>query len=57
MEAICQGLEDVDVAEVKALNELQPGKEVMARAYNKKVQHKSFMEGDLVWKATLPLKA
>lgn len=54
---MCQGLKDLDVAKLKALNKIQPGKEVMAGAYNKKVKHKSFMEGDLVWKAILPLRA
>ncbi|XP_070672388.1 uncharacterized protein [Malus domestica] len=36
---------------------IQEGKRAVARAYNKKVKLKSFKEGDLVWKAVLPLGA
>ncbi|CAN6570975.1 unnamed protein product [Malus baccata var. baccata] len=36
---------------------IQEGKKVVARAYNKKVKMKSFKEGDLVWKTVLPLGA
>ncbi|CAN6679254.1 unnamed protein product [Malus baccata var. baccata] len=36
---------------------IKEGKRVVARAYNKKVKLKSFKEGDLVWKAVLPLGA
>ncbi|XP_050150629.1 uncharacterized protein LOC126625633 [Malus sylvestris] len=36
---------------------IQEGKKAVARAYNKKVKIKSFKEGDLVWKAVLPLGA
>ncbi|CAN6700235.1 unnamed protein product [Malus baccata var. baccata] len=49
IKAICQ--------EIEALNQIQEGKRAVARAYNKKVKVKSFKEGELVWKAVLPLGA
>ncbi|KAM1283668.1 hypothetical protein ACFX13_027331 [Malus domestica] len=55
IEAICQGIEDLDVARIEALNQIQEGKKAVARAYNKKVKVKSFKEEDLVWKTVLPL--
>ncbi|KAM1365139.1 hypothetical protein ACFX2F_043601 [Malus domestica] len=57
IEAMCQGIEDLDVARIEALNQIQEGKIAVARAYNKKVKVKSFKEGDLVWKTVLPLGA
>nr|XP_008382739.2 uncharacterized protein LOC103445489 [Malus domestica] len=57
IEAMCQGVEDLDAARIEALNQIQEGKIVVARAYNKKVRIKSFKEGDLVWKTILPLGA
>ncbi|KAM2029090.1 hypothetical protein ACFX16_040632 [Malus domestica] len=57
IEAMCQGIEDLDAARIEALNQIQEGKRVVARAYNKKVKMKSFKEGDLVWKIVLPLGA
>ena len=54
---MCQGIEDLDVARIEALNQIQEGKRAVARAYNKKVKLKSFGEGDLVWKAISPLGA
>ncbi|KAM1800754.1 hypothetical protein ACFX11_032434 [Malus domestica] len=57
IEAMCQGIEDLDAARIEALNHIQEEKRVVARAYNKKVRMKSFKEGDLVWKTILPLGA
>ncbi|XP_070677985.1 uncharacterized protein [Malus domestica] len=57
VEAMCQGIEDLNVARIEALNQIQEGKRAGARAYNKKVKMKSFKEGDLVWKTVLPLGA
>ncbi|XP_070680072.1 uncharacterized protein [Malus domestica] len=37
--------------------EINEGKKVVARAYNKKVKIKSFKEEDLVWKTVIPLGA
>ncbi|CAN6692358.1 unnamed protein product [Malus baccata var. baccata] len=47
IEAMCQGIEDLDVARIEALNQIQEGKKAVARAYNKKMKTKSFKEGDL----------
>ncbi|KAM2427438.1 hypothetical protein ACFXTH_001529 [Malus domestica] len=57
IEAMGQGIEDLDIARIEALNQIQEGKKAVARAYNKKVKAKSFKEGDLVWKTILPLGA
>ncbi|XP_050136221.1 uncharacterized protein LOC126611962 [Malus sylvestris] len=57
IEAMCQGIEDLDAARIEALNQIQEGKIAVTRAYNKKVKVKSFKEGDLVWKTVLPLGA
>ena len=48
-------LENVDEERVKALNNIMAQKKMVARAYNKKVKHRTFDEGDLVWKTILPL--
>ncbi|KAM2279832.1 hypothetical protein FF2_039819 [Malus domestica] len=57
IEAMCQGIEDLDVARIEALNQIQEGKRAVAQAYNKRVRAKSFKEGNLVWKTVLPLGA
>ncbi|CAN6726163.1 unnamed protein product [Malus baccata var. baccata] len=57
IETMRQGIEDLDVARIEALNQIQEGKKAVARAYNKNVKIKSFKEGDLVWKTVLPLGA
>ncbi|KAM0969972.1 hypothetical protein EV2_018593 [Malus domestica] len=57
IEAMCQGIEDLDVARIEALNQIQEGKRAVARAYNKRVKEKSYKERDLVWKTVLPLGA
>ncbi|CAN6723146.1 unnamed protein product [Malus baccata var. baccata] len=57
IEAMCQGIEDLDAARIEALNQIQEGKIAVARAYNKRVKLKSFKEGDLAWKTVLPLGA
>ncbi|XP_050125684.1 uncharacterized protein LOC126602905 [Malus sylvestris] len=57
IEAMCQGIEDLDVTRIEALNHIQEGKRDVARAYNKRVKVKSYKEGDLVWKTVLPLGA
>ncbi|TQD76901.1 hypothetical protein C1H46_037568 [Malus baccata] len=51
IQAMCQGVEDLDIARIEALNKIQEGKEVVARAYNKNVKLKNFKKGKLVWKA------
>ncbi|XP_070679268.1 uncharacterized protein [Malus domestica] len=57
IEAMCQGIEDLDIGRIEALNQIQEGKKAVARAYNKKVKIKSFKEEDLVWKTVFPLRA
>ena len=44
IQTICQGIKDLDVARIESLNKIQEGKEVVARAYNKKVRLKTFKE-------------
>ncbi|XP_050117564.1 uncharacterized protein LOC126595244 [Malus sylvestris] len=43
-EAMCQGIKDLDVARIEALNQIQEGKRAVARAYNKRVKAKSCVE-------------
>ena len=57
IQAMCQGIEDLDIARIEALGRIQEGKKAVALAYNKKVKLKTFEEGELVWKAILPLGA
>ncbi|CAL2229872.1 unnamed protein product [Prunus armeniaca] len=40
---------------IDTLNKLLAGKQTVSRAYNKRVKNKSFEEGEIVWKAVLPL--
>ncbi|KAM1971818.1 hypothetical protein ACFX16_018703 [Malus domestica] len=42
IEAMWQGIEDLDVARIEALNQIQEGNRAVARAYNKRVKAKSF---------------
>ena len=48
IQAMCQGVEDLDIARVKALNKIKEEKKVVAWAYNTKVKLKTFREGELV---------
>ncbi|XP_068331637.1 uncharacterized protein [Pyrus communis] len=57
LQAMCQGIEDLDIARIKALDKIEEGNKAVARAYNKKVKLKNFKEGELVWNAILPLGA
>ncbi|XP_024164578.1 uncharacterized protein LOC112171663 [Rosa chinensis] len=54
-QAMLQELEDLDQARLDAYDRLQAQKKAVARAYNKKTRYKSFGEGELVWKAVLPI--
>ena len=47
-------IENIDEERVKALNNIIVQKKIIAKGYNKKVKHRSFDEGDLVWKTILP---
>jgi hypothetical protein len=42
---------------VTTLGEIEKDKIVVAKAYNKKINAKSFQVGDLVWKTVLPLRS
>ncbi|KAM1530953.1 hypothetical protein ACFX1Z_019970 [Malus domestica] len=55
IQAMCQGVEDLEIARIEALDKIQDGKRVVVRAYNNKVKLKTFKKGELVWKAILPL--
>ncbi|XP_050217497.1 uncharacterized protein LOC126668334 [Mercurialis annua] len=46
---------DLDEERLVALHYLEAQKRRVERAYNKRVKPKSFAEGDLVWKAVLPI--
>ena len=48
-------LEDIDKQRIRALNSIQLQKKRAAKCYNKRVQHRTFDEGDLVWKIILSI--
>ncbi|CAL8119889.1 unnamed protein product [Prunus armeniaca] len=54
-QAMLLELEGLDASRIHTLNKLLAGKQVVSRAYNKRVRNKSFEEGEIVWKAILPL--
>ena len=53
--AMALELEDIDEERVITLNNIISQKKIIARGYNKTVKHRSFDEGDLVWKTILPI--
>lgn len=54
-QAILEELDDLDEAAIlTVLNHIMFQKRRVVGAYNKKVKHKSFDEGELVWKIILP---
>ena len=48
-------LENIDEERVKALNNIMAQKKIVAKAYNRKVKHRTFDKGDLVRKTVLPV--
>ena len=54
-QAMNMELEDIDEQRIRALNSIQLQKKRAAKCYNKRVQHRTFDEGDLVWKTILPI--
>ncbi|XP_050222703.1 uncharacterized protein LOC126672794 [Mercurialis annua] len=46
---------DMDEERLAALDHLEAQKRRVERAYNKRVKRKAFTEGDIVWKAILPI--
>ena len=49
-------IDEVPEKRLKALQEIEKEKLRVAKAYNKKVEEKSFQIGDLVWKTIFPLE-
>ncbi|XP_008245475.1 PREDICTED: uncharacterized protein LOC103343598 [Prunus mume] len=54
-QAMLLELEGLDASRIDTINKLLARKQVLSRAYNKRVKNKSFEEGEIVWKAVLPL--
>ncbi|XP_021809545.1 uncharacterized protein LOC110753021 [Prunus avium] len=54
-QAMVQELEDLEQSRLDAYNLMQAQKQIAARAYNKRVKQKAFAEGNLVWRAVLPI--
>jgi hypothetical protein len=48
-------LEDLHMIRLRALENIEKKKLRVAKYYNKKVKVRQFVEGDLVWKALLPI--
>ena len=48
-------MESADDDRIMALENIKLNKEKVAKSYNKKVKRKQFAEGDIVWKAILPI--
>ncbi|CAL2247125.1 unnamed protein product [Prunus armeniaca] len=53
---MAQESEDLEQSRLDAYNLMQAQKQVTARSYNKKVKQRTFAEGDLVWRAVLPIE-
>ena len=50
-------IDDVTNKRIEALKEIEKDEARIARAYNKKVNKKTFQVGELIWKTILPLGA
>ena len=50
-----QELESADDDRIMALENIKMNKEKVAKSYNKKVKRKQFAEGNIIWKAILPI--
>jgi hypothetical protein len=48
-------LEDLHMIRLRALENIEKNKLRVAKYYNKKVKVRQFVEGDMVWKALLPI--
>jgi hypothetical protein len=48
-------IDEITDKRMRALMKIEKDKARVARAYNKRVRPKSFQDGELVWKAILPL--
>ena len=49
-------MDDLDEAQVAALNSIILQKQKVIKSYNRRVRPKTFAIGDLVWKVILPLE-
>ncbi|KAI4380351.1 hypothetical protein MLD38_006550 [Melastoma candidum] len=56
-EAMHIALEELERKRLEVVDKIEVHKQRIARYYNKKVVHKNFQIGDLVWKMILPLKS
>ncbi|XP_073019398.1 uncharacterized protein [Primulina eburnea] len=54
-EAMIMELKELDELRIQAYNALLLQKQKVARIYNKRIKKKSFHEGEILWKAILPL--
>src|SRR4051812_20503845 len=54
-EMMMNELVDLDEDRLRALEMIKRQKEMVSRAYNKKVKGKTFINNDLVWKVILPI--
>ncbi|CAL2240751.1 unnamed protein product [Prunus armeniaca] len=54
-QAMDQELEDLEQSRLDAYNLMQAQKQIAAMSYNRRVKQKTFAEGDLVWRAMLPI--
>ena len=54
-EAMMMELESIDNKRTEAFNYLLIQKNKVAQTYNKRINRKSFKEGELVWKIILPI--
>ncbi|CAL8151931.1 unnamed protein product [Prunus armeniaca] len=54
-QAMAQELEDLEQSRLDAYNLVHAQKQIAAKAYSRKVKQKTFAEGDLVWRAVLPI--
>jgi hypothetical protein len=55
--SMMDNIDEITDKRVTALGEIEKGKIMVTKAYNKKVKAKSFQVGDLVWKTVLPLRS
>ena len=55
-QAMFQELKSADDDRIMALENIKLNKEKVVRSYNKKVKRKQFAEGNIVWKASLPIR-
>jgi hypothetical protein len=53
--AMMAEIDDLDEAQVVALNSIILQKQKVIKSYNRRVRPKTFAIGDLVWKVILPL--